>query len=520
MVSKNGSGNGEPKDGGFKDISVSYTKSKSKAISLPVGDDGQQMSIDAAIYWLGAIKAEHERKVSFTYTFKGWYPLDAIWALYRSLVETYGFTKVADFVVQTFFGERRTPPTMLTVDIGPGREDKVQVPWGPMAVSGVSAELIPRITSHENAPALMVTAELKNSEREQVQRVFDAAERLLEASSIYKGKAIEVDLDDDPESVEDGMPKFMDVTIADGSLVLPRAVEDQIATALWTPVERTALCRAWKIPLRRSVLLSGSYGVGKTLAAKVTARKAVENGWTFIYLKNLEHLDRALYFARKYQPAIVFAEDINRVMGGERDAEMDAMLNVIDGVDRKTDEVITVFTTNDIDEIHPAMLRPGRMDTIVEVTPPDAEAVERLVRLYGRGMIPADENLGSVGELLAGQIPAIIGEAVERSKLAAIRDAQPGGSLVVRAHHLLIAGHAMLAHAKLLAEPGEGPSDLAILGEAIGGVIANGMKVVAAMQSRDGLSPCSHAHTIDLAKDPTAGEVATKLLDIADRAQA
>jgi SpoVK/Ycf46/Vps4 family AAA+-type ATPase len=76
--------------------------------------------------------------------------------------------------------------------------------------------------------------------------------------------------------------------------------------------------QAHKVPLKRGVLLEGPYGTGKTLTAFVTAKKCVENGWTFIMLDRVAALKEALTFARMYAPAVVFAEDIDRSVEGER----------------------------------------------------------------------------------------------------------------------------------------------------------------------------------------------------------
>ena len=122
------------------------------------------------------------------------------------------------------------------------------------------------------------------------------------------------------------------------------------------------------------------------------------------------------------------------------------------------------------------MLRPGRVDTVIEVTPPDAQAATKLVKHYGRDIIDPKADLVEVGEMLAGQIPAIIREAVERSKLAAMRDIKEDEELVVTAEHLSIAARQMLEHAKLLEEPEDEKPDLVILGEAIGGILTKGMR--------------------------------------------
>jgi transitional endoplasmic reticulum ATPase len=304
---------------------------------------------------------------------------------------------------------------------------------------------------------------------------------MLTKNSIYRGKAIEADFEVvDPRNFKfdpTKAPTFWDTTgtrIED--IILPDEVFDLVQTSVWTPIERSQLCRTHKIPLRRGILLAGSYGVGKTLAARITAKLCEENGWTFLYLKNLKQLEQALKFAKRYEPCVVFAEDVNRIVSGERTQEMDDLFNLIDGVDRKNDEVMVVFTTNNIEQIHAGMLRPGRIDSVVTVTPPDSKAVQRLVKLYGREILDPAADLSVVGEMLAGQIPAIIRETVERSKLAAIKDAKPNEPLQVKSEHLISAARQMLVHAGLLLEPPKDKPDLVVLGNAIGSVIRSGMR--------------------------------------------
>src|SRR5262249_43736373 len=153
--------------------------------------------------------------------------------------------------------------------------------------------------------------------------------------------------------------------------------------------------------------------------------KAVRNGWTFIYLDTVLDLKRGLDFAARYAPAVLFAEDIDRVVDGERSVSLDEILNTIDGVDTKNGEIITVFTTNHVEKINPAMLRMGRLDALIHVAPPDAKAAERLVQLYSRGLLEDNCDLTEVGKMLSGKIPAFIREVTERAKIATI--ARVGG---------------------------------------------------------------------------------------------
>src|SRR5262249_18690249 len=129
----------------------------------------------------------------------------------------------------------------------------------------------------------------------------------------------------------------------------------------------------------------------------------------------------------------------------------------------------------DIEEIHAGMLRPGRIDTIIPIREPDAEAVGRLIRHYGREIIDPRSDLKEVSTVLTGSNPAIVREAVERSKLSAITDAVEGQPLVINEGHLMVAAKQMLAHSELMREKAPPKPDLVILGEAIGQVIDAGM---------------------------------------------
>ena len=60
--------------------------------------------------------------------------------------------------------------------------------------------------------------------------------------------------------------------------------------------------------------------------------------------------------------------------------------------DSKDSEIMVVLTTNEVSKIHPAFLRPGRIDAVVSIRPPDTEATVRMVRRYGRGLVDASAS--------------------------------------------------------------------------------------------------------------------------------
>ena len=268
--------------------------------------------------------------------------------------------------------------------------------------------------------------------------------------------------------------EFMDTSgVNPAEMVFSDELREQINVSLFTPIEQTAVCRKLRIPLKRGVLLEGTYGTGKTLVASVTAKVCEAHGWTFILIPDARGLAEAVDFAKRYAPAVVFCEDIDRQVHGNRSLEMDEILNTIDGIGAKSTEVMVVLTTNHVELINPAMLRPGRLDAVISVTPPDAAAARRLVRIYGRTLIAANDALDGAGEVLAGMIPAVIREVVERAKLAAIYRAGDANVQVTDAD-LVLTAKGMRRHLALLDRQTNTPSDAEVLAEKLHAVVGNG----------------------------------------------
>ncbi|RYH05352.1 MAG: ATP-binding protein, partial [Alphaproteobacteria bacterium] len=293
---------------------------------------------------------------------------------------------------------------------------------------------------------------------------------LLLTQSIFKGKAFTIPVDDDGDLEVMEPPVFMDVRNTDPSqLLLNQDVVDQVRTSLWGPIQNTEACRTNRIPLKRGVLLEGPYGCGKSLTASITAKLAQDNGWTFINLDKVQGLKAALEFANRYQPAVIFAEDIDRLVE-ERDEDANDLINTIDGVLSKHAEVMVVLTTNHIEKIQQVMLRPGRLDAVISIPAPDSPTVQALVRMYGRNTIAKNTDLSEIGDMLAGQIPATVREVVERSKLAMI----VRGETEVTAAALKLSAVGMTAHLDLLNRKKDAPTEAEKLHSALKSLVSGG----------------------------------------------
>lgn len=432
-----------------KDIDV--VRTEGNKIILPEG-----MSLDDGIQWL-VRKKENEEKIVIVDETIDCFPLEGAYAFFKVLSEKFGFTTLAD--TPGFFGPK--PPSMVGVLVAPNVTE--QVPWGRIQVPGLEdGYLAPSCNLHDGRLVFSITGACKRKYLPIVAELAAKTREYIRTRSIYRGKAIRASfpVSDDPNdfNVTD-CPRFMDLgDIKSTDLIFPEATKVDVETNILTLIRHTKACREAGIPRKRGVLLEGPYGVGKTLTANVTAKACTENGWTFIYLNDVSELPNAIHFAKQYQPACIFAEDIDSVTEDEdgeddRDETMTSILNTIDGIDTKTLDVMVVLTTNHVERINKAFLRPGRLDAVVSIRPPDAKAVEALIRLYGRGLVPEDAHLGSVAEKLNGQIPAVVREVVERSKLAAIR--ARGEAKCIEPGDLHVAADSMLAHLKLLAEETE-----------------------------------------------------------------
>ena len=249
-----------------------------------------------------------------------------------------------------------------------------------------------------------------------------ANDRIKNGGSIFLGQSARIDLGSNPRSPADLQPDFMDVSGASPlDLVFSSDVRTAVETNVFTPLVDGESCDRWGIPKKRGILLAGPYGTGKTLTARVTANLANQAGRAFFYLDNVAHLDRMIQMAALVGPSVIFAEDLDQALGSERERDTNRILNAIDGIDTKSAPIMVVLTTNHVENIGQAMLRPGRLDAVIAMTPPDAVAAAELVELYAGDLLDPSSDLNAVGDALAGTIPAVIAEVVRKAKLGAIR---------------------------------------------------------------------------------------------------
>ena len=176
--------------------------------------------------------------------------------------------------------------------------------------------------------------------------------------------------------------------LAADEVVLPsgvlRAIEQHVVLAS----ARAQALRAAGQHLKRGLLLHGPPGTGKTHTVRYLLGRL--RGRTVIIMSGpaLRFIGQATALARRLQPSVVVVEDVDLIAQDRSFSPHGSspllfqLLNEMDGVGADTDTTF-VLTTNRVEIVEHALTdRPGRVDLAVEIPRPDADARERLLRLY------------------------------------------------------------------------------------------------------------------------------------------
>jgi transitional endoplasmic reticulum ATPase len=358
-------------------------------------------SHDVAIRFLLSDKEQQSQSFTFTKIFN-FRPWDGANAFQLAMKRVFGTTGVGASI-ETMFGEIK--PEYRTVNIG--ANETIQVPWNRIDFSPLEASFILCGTrSREYGEVFAIQVEAPRKYRKHIEAFFQIVEDELKTNSIYRGKAF----------TGGAEPIFLDTKATDPTKVIYSAdVQTQLDTNMWSLIRYSDAMRENKISLKRAVLVEGPYGTGKTLAGMLTAREAVENGWTFILARpGQDDLQEVLKTAQLYAPAVVWYEDIDVIAEGKSEMDISRLLDSLDGITNKGTEILAGFTTNHVDKIQKGVLRPGRLDAIVHIDGLDAAGFEKLIKVT-LGDLLGEVDYIKVAEAFDGMLPAFAKEAIDRA---------------------------------------------------------------------------------------------------------
>lgn len=380
----------------------------------------ETMTAKDAINYLEDHIEQQEEETRFNRVFR-YRPWDGAYAVQEALRKVFGTAGIGK-ATYTFFG--KTPPEMRSINIGVNKT--AQVPWGKVAVPLFKGMMyLTAIEDPEYGQLFNLVVDAPRKFRAHVEGLFMAVQKQLEEGSIYKGAAI-----DGQEDAE-----FIDLSgVNPDKVIYSDEVKVQLEANIWSLLRHSAQMRDFGMPLKRAVLLEGPYGTGKTLAAFLTARVAVENNWSFIYCRPArDSLDSVMATARLYQPSVVFFEDVDVLAGsGDRD-HVTRLLDVFDGITAKGTEIMAVLTTNHPESIHKGMLRPGRLDSLIHIGALDTHGVQLMIEAIVReDLREPDLDYDRIAEAMGvntdhGFLPAFVKESIDRTMRYAM--ARGGGDI-------------------------------------------------------------------------------------------
>lgn len=361
-----------------------------------------QGNIGAAVKYLRDWEEAQSARFNFNRVFN-YRPNDGANAFQEAMKKMWGSAGVGR-AIQTMFGD--IPPEYRTINISPTQT--AQVPWNRVSFSPLEADFYLLADQNEYGQVFQLMVEAPRKYRAHIEAFFALVEEELKTNSIYRGKAI--------TGAQE--PQFIDTSNVDPSRVIYSAdVMVQFETNMWSLLRYSEKMRENRIPLKRAVLVEGPYGTGKTLGGLLTAKEAVENGWTFIQARpGKDDLREVLNTAQLYAPAVVWYEDIDTVADGRDYKSISSLLDALDGVTNKGVEILAGFTTNFVDRIHKGVLRPGRLDAVISIQGLDARGFEQLVKVtVPAAVLAPDVDYERVAEAFAGMVPAFAKEAIDRS---------------------------------------------------------------------------------------------------------
>ncbi|NON62322.1 ATP-binding protein [Acidianus sp. DSM 29099] len=209
------------------------------------------------------------------------------------------------------------------------------------------------------------------------------------------------------------------------------------------PIKNKEFAQKLQIKPVKGILLYGPPGTGKTSLAKAMAN---ELSATFILLSGEEIssagpmespqlIAEKFNIARDYSPSIIFVDEIdmiakNRSLNEWRNA-LTELLTQLDGI-RENEDIVVVGATNRPWDLDPAIIRPGRLERLIYVPPPDMNGRIKVIKVLSRGIDISDEEIQWLAERTERYTPADLKLIIDELKRSLLKEAHSTGFLRTR----------------------------------------------------------------------------------------
>ncbi len=216
------------------------------------------------------------------------------------------------------------------------------------------------------------------------------------------------------------------------------SVKQELLEAVEWPLKYPEAFEAVNTRPPRGVLLFGPPGTGKTLLAKAVATESQAN---FISIKGPELLSKyvgeserivreTFRKARQASPSIIFFDEIDSIVptrgmafdAGVTERVVSQILTELDGLE-ELKNVVVVAATNRPDMVDPALLRPGRLDRLIYIRPPDQKEREIIFNIHLRGVpLSTEIDVENLAKRTEGYVGADIEALCREAAILALRD--------------------------------------------------------------------------------------------------
>ena len=209
-------------------------------------------------------------------------------------------------------------------------------------------------------------------------------------------------------------------------------VKEQIRLKLLYPFTHAEVAERYGIHPGGGMLLYGPPGTGKTMIARAVAGEInaaffsitpseIMSQWVGVAEQNITRLFAE---AESYPLSVIFMDEMESLSPKRRQSGSTIMVRVVpqllaelDGFEKRHNPLLLIGATNEPWSLDPAMLRPGRLDRLIYVPPPDLPARQKILEMNLK-QAPLDEgtNLAPIAEKTEGFSGADLAELARRTR--------------------------------------------------------------------------------------------------------
>src|SRR5881628_2724135 len=282
--------------------------------------------------------------------------------------------------------------------------------------------------------------EVMAPERASAQRFLADITKLMGERNVYRGKIVSLG----PQQFGFGPQTIITFhrlpAVTREDVILPDGVLDRVDRHAIAFSEHAERLIAAGRPIKRGLLLFGAPGTGKTLTVMYLAGRMKGRTTLLTTGRGLGMISAVAQMARILAPSTVVVEDVDLIAqergmpGVQTQPLLFELLNEMDGL-RDDVDVLFILTTNRPDILEPALAaRPGRVDLVLPLPLPDADARRKLFALYARGLDMMVTDLDRFIARSEGASPAYIKELLRKAALFGAIDGDGAGVRVTDKH--------------------------------------------------------------------------------------